>query len=334
MSRSGSALSRGAPLATQFSYDEDKCIQVLVLYSGNEKTITVGITDTDRVKDIIRKAVSKLSIPNAEYMKFELNSPGYFGSDGFPLDNDELLSFYSIQPEDTLSLKIKGPSIKIDTLNVVLNDGSIVSITTDLSLPANLLINKICKDYSYNSDDIILYLDPDDIEGKLNQIFNTNCLVNTNITCKEQGIINGSVIKVKHNNNNNNKKNSGSSNKNKTSTSSTTIFKKKAGSMSGYVVTANCDYTAVSNDQISYKKGDKITVLSEDVSGWWKGKCGDKLGIFHVSSVKYIEEDPSKNTNNLSKRSSSRTIPAQSPTPSGFSIRNMVCTVYYYCNNF
>lgn len=51
-------------------------------------------------------------------------------------------------------------------------------------------------------------------------------------------------------------------------------------------VIAESDYQTEDDDEISFIKGEYITILEMDDSGWWKGNCNGKIGYFPECYVK------------------------------------------------
>ncbi|ESN99149.1 hypothetical protein HELRODRAFT_153784, partial [Helobdella robusta] len=50
------------------------------------------------------------------------------------------------------------------------------------------------------------------------------------------------------------------------------------------------DYEAIREDELSFRKGDQIQVLSRDArisgdDGWWTGEFNNKIGIFPSAYV-------------------------------------------------
>jgi hypothetical protein len=44
-------------------------------------------------------------------------------------------------------------------------------------------------------------------------------------------------------------------------------------------------YKAQEAGELTFSKGDRITVLRKDDSGWWEGKCKGKTGVFPSNYV-------------------------------------------------
>lgn len=40
------------------------------------------------------------------------------------------------------------------------------------------------------------------------------------------------------------------------------------------------DYSALNDDEVSFKKDDVITIISKDEQAWWKGELNGKVGLF------------------------------------------------------
>jgi len=54
-------------------------------------------------------------------------------------------------------------------------------------------------------------------------------------------------------------------------------------------VRALYDYTAEKSEQISFKAGDIIDIIEELEGGWWKGKAGDKEGMFPANYIEFVQ---------------------------------------------
>eukprot|EP00349_Pseudokeronopsis_sp_Brazil_P006004 CAMPEP_0202968046 /NCGR_PEP_ID=MMETSP1396-20130829/13158_1 /ASSEMBLY_ACC=CAM_ASM_000872 /TAXON_ID= /ORGANISM="Pseudokeronopsis sp., Strain Brazil" /LENGTH=448 /DNA_ID=CAMNT_0049693869 /DNA_START=1 /DNA_END=1347 /DNA_ORIENTATION=+ len=59
-----------------------------------------------------------------------------------------------------------------------------------------------------------------------------------------------------------------------------------AASKGAYMVEALYDAEAEAEDELSFKVGDMIEVLETSDDGWWKGRLGNKEGLFPVNYVK------------------------------------------------
>lgn len=46
---------------------------------------------------------------------------------------------------------------------------------------------------------------------------------------------------------------------------------------------AKYDYNAEATEELSFKKGDVIKVISEDITGWWEGTLRGKTGLFPIN---------------------------------------------------
>eukprot|EP00033_Pygsuia_biforma_P001278 GCRY01001445.1.p1 GENE.GCRY01001445.1~~GCRY01001445.1.p1 ORF type:complete len:317 (-),score=44.74 GCRY01001445.1:994-1944(-) len=86
--------------------------------------------------------------------------------------------------------------------------------------------------------------------------------------------------------------------------------------MSQRIATHN--YSAQKEGQISFKKGDVITVLKEGKpNGWWAGKCNGEKGNFPVGYTKPVEEGAStpKTKTKAESKSSKKDKPAAESKP-------------------
>ena len=56
-------------------------------------------------------------------------------------------------------------------------------------------------------------------------------------------------------------------------------------------ITAKAKYKYQSNrdDELSLEKGDEVIVMEKEADGWWKGRCGTRIGWFPYN---YVEEVP------------------------------------------
>lgn len=64
------------------------------------------------------------------------------------------------------------------------------------------------------------------------------------------------------------------------------------------IYTAIFDYSASGQDELTLRKGQKVQVLSKDVTisgdeGWWTGKIGENVGIFPAEFVKPLASSSS-----------------------------------------
>ena len=50
-------------------------------------------------------------------------------------------------------------------------------------------------------------------------------------------------------------------------------------------------YTAIDDDELTLKGGQKVKVTHRDNSGWWKGEVEGKRGMFPGHCVRLIKED-------------------------------------------
>lgn len=55
-------------------------------------------------------------------------------------------------------------------------------------------------------------------------------------------------------------------------------------------VRALYDYDARDTDELTFKDGQIIELVSEDPSGWWQGKIGPKTGLFPSNYVEKIQD--------------------------------------------
>ena len=65
-----------------------------------------------------------------------------------------------------------------------------------------------------------------------------------------------------------------------------------AGQTNPRVVVAKHEYTGTAEGDLNFVAGERIEVLKETASGWWKGKIGDRQGVFPVNFTMPAEELP------------------------------------------
>lgn len=52
---------------------------------------------------------------------------------------------------------------------------------------------------------------------------------------------------------------------------------------------AKFKYTSTREDELSLEKGDEVIVMEKEADGWWRGRCGTRIGWFPFN---YVEEAP------------------------------------------
>ena len=52
---------------------------------------------------------------------------------------------------------------------------------------------------------------------------------------------------------------------------------------------AKYKYTSTREDELSLEKGDEVIVMEKEADGWWRGRCGTRIGWFPFN---YVEELP------------------------------------------
>ena len=52
---------------------------------------------------------------------------------------------------------------------------------------------------------------------------------------------------------------------------------------------AKFKYNSTREDELSLNKGDEVIVMEKEADGWWRGRCGTKIGWFPFN---YVEETP------------------------------------------
>ena len=49
------------------------------------------------------------------------------------------------------------------------------------------------------------------------------------------------------------------------------------------------DYSPTASDELDLVKGEMVEVIKKMSYGWWKGRMGNKVGIFPSQNVKLVE---------------------------------------------
>lgn len=60
------------------------------------------------------------------------------------------------------------------------------------------------------------------------------------------------------------------------------------------IAKAKYKYASTREDELSLEKGDEVVVMEKEADGWWKGRCGAKIGWFpfnYVEEVSSTEEE-------------------------------------------
>jgi NCK adaptor protein len=52
-------------------------------------------------------------------------------------------------------------------------------------------------------------------------------------------------------------------------------------------------YVSTREDELALEKGDEIIVLEKEADGWWRGRCGTRIGWFPFNYVEEISDTPS-----------------------------------------
>jgi hypothetical protein len=60
-----------------------------------------------------------------------------------------------------------------------------------------------------------------------------------------------------------------------------------------------CDHDASNPDELSYKKNEKLEVLEARMDGWWKVRCGGKVGLIAAINLEPIVEKNSKKRSSI-----------------------------------
>lgn len=59
---------------------------------------------------------------------------------------------------------------------------------------------------------------------------------------------------------------------------------------------AKFNYQRTNDDELDLKKGDEIIVMEKEADGWWRGRCGAKIGWFPFN---YVEEKQDQDASSL-----------------------------------
>lgn len=57
-----------------------------------------------------------------------------------------------------------------------------------------------------------------------------------------------------------------------------------------YNLTAKYSYKAANQDELSFNKGDIVSVISEDDTGWWKGCLKGKVGFLPINYFEFHQD--------------------------------------------
>ncbi|XP_065836881.1 osteoclast-stimulating factor 1-like [Oscarella lobularis] len=70
------------------------------------------------------------------------------------------------------------------------------------------------------------------------------------------------------------------------------------------VVRALYNYTAQHTDELSFEEGDTLYILDKNIpeKDWWKGKCGDRVGLIPVNYIESSTESIENPLHEASKR--------------------------------
>ena len=69
---------------------------------------------------------------------------------------------------------------------------------------------------------------------------------------------------------------------------------------------AKFKYVGSREDELSLEKGDEVIVVEKEADGWWRGRCGTRIGWFPFNYVEETEDGPSADV----------AAPPQQPAPS------------------
>lgn len=76
-------------------------------------------------------------------------------------------------------------------------------------------------------------------------------------------------------------------------------------------------YEAQNDDELTFKAGDILNVISKDIEdkGWWKGELNGRIGVFPDNFVELIKPPPSSAENDMSSRPRKRYDLHKPPPP-------------------
>ncbi len=85
---------------------------------------------------------------------------------------------------------------------------------------------------------------------------------------------------------------------------------------------AKFKYASTREDELSLEKGDEVIVMEKEADGWWRGRCGTKIGWFPFN---YVEEAPKQAVNAAAAPPEAMQQPGPSAMPSKH--KSFVCGV-------
>ena len=77
---------------------------------------------------------------------------------------------------------------------------------------------------------------------------------------------------------------------------------------------AKFKYISTRDDELSLEKGDEVIVMEKEADGWWRGRCGTKIGWFPFN---YVEEAPKQTAVAGAAAAAAPLETMQQPGPSG-----------------
>lgn len=67
---------------------------------------------------------------------------------------------------------------------------------------------------------------------------------------------------------------------------------------------AKFKYASTREDELSLEKGDEVIVMEKEADGWWRGRCGPKIGWFPFNYVEEVEGNAMTSSKNVALPSS------------------------------
>ncbi len=86
---------------------------------------------------------------------------------------------------------------------------------------------------------------------------------------------------------------------------------------------AKYNYQATNEDELDIKKGEEIIVMEKEADGWWRGRCGPRIGWFPFN---YVEEKPAKKVDDPAMSPGATAVPPQ-PPPTIDDLKKFICGV-------
>jgi len=77
-------------------------------------------------------------------------------------------------------------------------------------------------------------------------------------------------------------------------------------------------YASTRDDELSLEKGDEVIVMEKEADGWWRGRCGTKIGWFPFNYVEEVESGPS---------TSAQSVQPPLPPQLQNKVKSVICSV-------